>query len=59
MADNFLEKHYSEVFKSSVDPETGYSRTSRAGGKLRTPSVVRASLALRKPPSANTGKKER
>ena len=48
MADNYLEKHYSEVFSSAVDPETGYSRTSRSGRKLRTPSEIRASLELRR-----------
>ena len=48
MADNYLEKHYSEVFSSSTDPETGYSRTVRTNRSLRTPSAVRASLEIRR-----------
>lgn len=39
MADNYLEKRYRDVFGSghSVDPETGYERTSGSSKYRKTP----------------------
>lgn len=40
MADNYLEKRYRDVFGSghSVDPETGYERTSGSSKYRKTPA---------------------